>query len=66
MTYESKFLKCSKCGSLFNFSAGEQGFYAFKGISRGPKLCRPCRQAEEAAYSTTSTSSSYGSRSSRK
>ena len=66
MTYESKFLKCSKCGSMFNFSAGEQGFAAFKGVSRGPKLCKPCREAEEAPQSTSGNLSSYGSRSSRK
>ena len=64
MTYESKFLKCSKCGSMFNFSAGEQGFYAFKGLSRGPKICPPCRLKEVTPLSKGGEFS-YGYRSSR-
>jgi hypothetical protein len=48
MTYQDKTLKCSDCGADFTFSAGEQEFFASKGLTNEPKRCRPCRDAKKA------------------
>ncbi len=44
MFYEDKVLKCKDCGADFVFSAGEQAFYAEKGLTNEPSRCRDCRQ----------------------
>lgn len=43
MLYEDKVLKCKECGVDFVFSAGEQEFYAEKGLVNEPGRCRECR-----------------------
>jgi hypothetical protein len=48
MTYQKKTLHCSDCGTTFTFTAGEQEFYAFKGLANEPKRCRPCRDVRKA------------------
>jgi hypothetical protein len=48
MTYQEKALHCSDCGTTFAFTAGEQEFYASKGLTNEPKRCRPCRDAKKA------------------
>ena len=40
--FKDKKLKCSDCGSIFIFSAGEQFFFWSKGLSI-PKRCPECR-----------------------
>lgn len=43
--YEDKTLVCKDCGNEFVFSAGEQEFYAEKGLTNEPKRCKSCRDA---------------------
>ena len=41
--YEDKTLVCVDCGNEFVFTAGEQEFYAEKGLTNEPKRCKDCR-----------------------
>lgn len=43
--YEDQTLVCEDCGKEFVFSAGEQEFYAEKGLVNVPKRCGDCRKA---------------------
>ena len=43
--YEDEKLVCEDCGNEFVFTAGEQEFYAEKGLVNKPKRCPECRQA---------------------
>jgi CxxC-x17-CxxC domain-containing protein len=43
--YEDQTLSCEDCGKEFVFSAGEQEFYAEKGLVNVPKRCPDCRKA---------------------
>ncbi|MGE5599523.1 MAG: zinc-ribbon domain containing protein [Bacteroidota bacterium] len=49
MTFADKTLVCRECHSKFVFSAGEQEFYAAKGLTHDPTRCKACRQARKAA-----------------
>jgi len=41
--YKDKVLRCIDCGVEFIFSAGEQLFFADKGLKNDPKRCKPCK-----------------------
>ena len=43
MTYEDKVLNCRECGKDFVFTAGEQEFFALKGLQNDPARCPTCR-----------------------
>ncbi len=43
MNYSDKILKCRECGSEFVFTAGEQEFYASRGLMNEPGRCPSCR-----------------------
>ena len=45
--YEDQNLICEECGKEFVFSAGEQEFYAQKGLQNTPKRCQDCRKARK-------------------
>lgn len=45
--YEDKTLICKDCGKEFIFSAGEQEFYAEKGLENEPQRCKECRTARK-------------------
>lgn len=47
MAYEDLSLQCADCGCEFVFSAGEQEFYAEKGLSNAPKRCPQCRNGRK-------------------
>ncbi|MCR5635626.1 MAG: zinc-ribbon domain containing protein [Clostridiales bacterium] len=47
--YEDKTLICKECGKEFIFSAGEQEFYAEKGLTNEPQRCKECRDARKKA-----------------
>lgn len=47
---EDKTLVCKDCGKEFVFTAGEQEFYAEKGLTNEPKRCKECRDAKKAAF----------------
>ncbi len=46
--YADKTLTCRECGAEFIFSAGEQAFYAAKGLLNEPARCPECRAARRA------------------
>jgi len=41
--YQDKTLVCRDCGQQFIFSAGEQEFFATKGLQNEPGRCQSCR-----------------------
>ena len=41
--YADKTIRCRDCGMDFVFSAGEQEFYASKGLLNEPQRCQSCR-----------------------
>lgn len=41
--YVDKLLNCRDCGKEFVFTAGEQEFYASKGLQHEPRRCSSCR-----------------------
>ena len=47
--YEDKTLICKECGKEFVFTAGEQEFYAARGLENEPQRCKECRDAKKAA-----------------
>ncbi len=66
MSYTDKTLSCRECSAEFVFTAGEQEFYATRGLQNEPGRCPTCRAARRANRSAGSYSGtrSYG-RSSR-
>ena len=47
--YEDKTLVCKECGKEFVFTAGEQEFYAERGVQNEPQRCKACRDARKTA-----------------
>ncbi|MHB8572225.1 MAG: zinc-ribbon domain containing protein [Candidatus Dormibacteria bacterium] len=43
MSFEDKTLKCRECGGDFIWRAGEQEFYATRGLVNQPGRCPDCR-----------------------
>ena len=43
--YRDRILVCRDCGNEFTFTAGEQEFYASKGLTNEPGRCPTCRSA---------------------
>jgi CxxC-x17-CxxC domain-containing protein len=43
--YQDRTLTCRDCGRDFTFSAGEQEFYASRGLTNVPGRCPDCRAA---------------------
>ena len=41
--YQDRTLTCRDCGDRFLFSAGEQQFFASKGLQNDPQRCPSCR-----------------------
>lgn len=48
-TYADIVLRCRDCGSDFVWTAGEQQFYASKGLTNQPSRCPSCRAAARMA-----------------
>lgn len=44
MAFEDKKLTCKECSGEFVWSAGEQQFYADKGLQNPPGRCQDCRK----------------------
>jgi len=42
-----RILTCRECGGTFKFSAGEQAFYANRGLLNPPSRCSPCRNTRK-------------------
>ncbi|MBM4446013.1 MAG: hypothetical protein FJ023_01505 [Chloroflexi bacterium] len=60
MNFQDKTLHCTACGTNFNFSTDEQGFFASKGFTNEPKRCPSCRQARKSGHYVNSCYSSSG------
>ena len=43
--YSDRILTCRDCGQDFTFTAGEQAFYASRGLTNDPGRCPSCRAA---------------------
>ncbi|MBA3779444.1 MAG: zinc-ribbon domain containing protein [Chloroflexi bacterium] len=41
--FQDRTLTCRECGDQFGFSAGEQEFFAAKGLENDPQRCAGCR-----------------------
>lgn len=48
MTYTDQTLTCRDCGAPFVWTAGEQEFYASRGLMNPPSRCPECRAARKA------------------
>ncbi len=49
MSYADKTLTCRECGQAFIFTAGEQEFYASRGLLNEPGRCPGCRAQRRAS-----------------
>jgi CxxC-x17-CxxC domain-containing protein len=47
--YQDQTLRCRDCGQDFVFTAGEQEFYASRGLNNAPSRCPECRSARKRA-----------------
>ncbi len=47
MSFQDKSIQCSACGTMFTFTAGEQAFFASKGLTNEPKRCPQCRKSNK-------------------
>ncbi len=45
--FEDKVLVCTECGKEFIWTAGEQEFFAERGLTNEPKRCKECREARK-------------------
>jgi len=43
--FQDKVITCKQCGAEFTFTAGEQEFYAEKGLTNEPQRCKNCRDS---------------------
>jgi CxxC-x17-CxxC domain-containing protein len=50
--YQDRTLLCRDCGQDFTFSAGEQEFYASRGLTNVPGRCPSCRAARRSGQSS--------------
>jgi len=48
MSYTDQTLYCRDCNAEFVFTAGEQEFYASRGLTNSPSRCPSCRAARKA------------------
>jgi CxxC-x17-CxxC domain-containing protein len=47
--FQDRSLTCRDCGESFVFSAGEQAFFASKGLTNDPQRCPSCRAVAKQA-----------------
>ncbi len=48
MQYNDETLYCRDCNNAFTFTAGEQEFFASRGLTNKPARCPDCRSARKA------------------
>ena len=53
--YNDKVLRCIDCEEEFIFTAGEQLFFADKGLKNDPKRCKPCKSKKNDRMPSTCT-----------
>ena len=49
MPFADRVLVCRDCSGSFTFTAGEQTFYASRGLTNDPARCPNCRNARKAS-----------------
>ncbi len=59
MSFQDKSLQCADCAQEFTFTAGEQEFYASRGLQNEPRRCPECRRVRK---TERFGNDSYGSR----
>jgi len=47
MSFQDKSLRCADCGQDFEFTSGEQEFYASRGLQNEPRRCPECRRTRK-------------------
>jgi hypothetical protein len=47
MSFQDKSIQCSDCGTTFTFTAGQQAFFASKGLTNEPRRCPRCRKSRK-------------------
>ena len=63
MSFQDKSIQCITCGVFFTFNAGEQKFFASKGLTNEPRRCPQCRGVKKQQRRCSSGSwASYASR----
>ena len=55
MTFNDETLYCRDCNSEFTFTAGEQEFYASRGLTNKPARCPSCRSARKGQMNNRSS-----------
>lgn len=58
--YQDRILTCRDCGQEFTFTAGEQEFFATKGLTNAPSRCPDCRKARRNSNGGSSSSRPRG------
>jgi CxxC-x17-CxxC domain-containing protein len=58
--YRDRILTCRDCGNDFTFSAGEQEFYASKGLTNTPSRCPSCRAARRGGQQSSTSRAPRG------
>lgn len=58
--YRDRILVCRDCGNEFTFTAGEQEFYASKGLTNTPGRCPNCRAARRSGQQSSTTRAPRG------
>jgi CxxC-x17-CxxC domain-containing protein len=58
VSFDDKTLTCRECGTQFVFTAGEQEFYASRGLLNQPGRCPECRATRRARLGSPSASGS--------
>lgn len=62
-SYQDRVLTCKDCGTQFVFTAGEQEFYASRGLMHPPGRCQACRAVRKSRTNEGGAmSSDYGAR----
>lgn len=60
MSFSDKTLTCRECGTEFVFTAGEQEFYASRGLANEPGRCPSCRAARKSRGGGQMRGQDYG------
>lgn len=60
MTNTDQTLTCRDCGQPFTFTAGEQEYYASRGLTNTPGRCPECRAARKTGGGYSGGGGSYG------
>jgi len=60
MAFVDQVLYCRDCNQEFTFTAGEQEFFATRGLTNAPTRCPACRAARKQAGGGRSGGRNYG------